>query len=233
MKELQEIVSNKVNDMVNSGVVEKAIEDAVSKCITKVLEDQFRSYGELSKQMEKVIQDKLRIDPDRISIPTYEDQMIKVMNSTLNKFITSEAMVRFEKMAEDKFGALPTEMPVTDFINNIVEYWRDGDDFDKQDMSEEAEVQLEASPYGKSSFTLKINSGKVTPRYSSYARAEEEVELYIIDGKIRCNHSFDPYKTRDVESFIYRCYAQGVVLTGLADFNESDCNLIIKENEWD
>ncbi len=135
MKELQEIVSNKVNDMVNSGVVEKAIEDAVSKCITKVLEDQFRSYGELSKQMEKVIQDKLRIDPDRISIPTYEDQMIKVMNSTLNKFITSEAMVRFEKMAEDKFGALPTEMPVTDFINNIVEYWRDGDDFDKQDMS--------------------------------------------------------------------------------------------------
>ncbi|EPG0327479.1 hypothetical protein ACSWSC_000653 [Vibrio alginolyticus] len=232
MKELQEIVSNKVNEMVSSGVIEKAIEDSVSKCITKVLEDQFHSYGELSKQMEKVIQDKLRIDPDRISIPTYEDQMTKVMNNTLNKFITSEAMVRFERMAADKFGALPTEMPIADFINNIVEYWRDGDDFDKQDMAEEAEVQIEASPYGKSSFTLKINSGKVTPPYSSYSRAGEEVELYVIDGKIRCNHSFDPYKTRDVESFIYRCYAQGVVLTGLEDFDESECNLIIKEDDY-
>ncbi|EJG0880642.1 hypothetical protein [Vibrio parahaemolyticus] len=232
MKELQEIVSNKVNDMVSNGVIEKAIEDAVDKCITKVLEDQFRSYGEFSKQMENIIQSKLRIDPDSISIPTYEDQMAKVMNNTLNKFMTSEAMTRFEKMAADKFGVLPTEMPVADFINNIVEYWRDGDDFDKQDMAQEAEVQIEASPYGKSSFALKINSGKVTPRYSSYARAGEEVELYVIDGKIRCNHSFDPYKTRDVESFIYRSYAQGVALTGLADFDESECNLTIKEDDY-
>ncbi|EJL6784198.1 hypothetical protein HUO05_03590 [Vibrio alginolyticus] len=232
MKELQEIVSNKVNDMVSNGVIEKAIEDAVDKCITKVLEDQFRSYGEFSKQMENIIQSKLRIDPDSISIPTYEDQMAKVMNNTLNKFMTSEAMTRFEKMAADKFGALPTEMPVTDFINTIVENWRSGDDFDKEDMSYEADVQIEPSRYSTNSFRLKIDSGKVSSSYSSFSRVAEEVDLYVMDGKIRCNHSFNPYKTRDVESFIYRCYAQGVVLTGLEDFDESECNLIIKEDDY-
>lgn len=232
MKELQEIVSNKVNEMVSSGVIEKAIEDAVDKCITKVLEDQFRSYGELSNQMEEVIKDKLRIDPKSISIPTYEDQMTKVMNNTLNKFITSEAMVRFEQMAADKFGTLPAEMPVADFINKIVEYWRAGDEFDKEDMNEEAEVSIEESQYCSGSFRLKVDSGKTTSRYSHHARVAEEVELYVVDGKIRCNHSFDPYKTRDVESFVYRCYAQGVVLTGLSDFDESDCNLVIKEDEY-
>lgn len=233
MKELQQIVSDKVNEMVLSGVVEKAIEDAVEKCVTKVLEDQFRSYGELSKQMEQVIQDKLRIATDSISIPSYEDQMTKVMNNTLNKFITSESMIRFEKMAAEKFGTLPKEMPVTDFINKIVEYWRSGDECYKEDMCESAEVSIEQSEYGKGSFSLKVDSGKVSSRYSSISRVSEEVHLYVSDGKIRCNHSFDPYKTRDVESFIYRCYAQGVILTGLADFDESNCNLTIKENEWD
>ena len=232
MKELQEIVSNKVNDMVSNGVIEKAIEDAVDKCITKVLEDQFRSYGEFSKQMENIIQSKLRIDPDSISIPTYEDQMAKVMNNTLNKFMSSEAMTRFEKMAADKFGSLPNEMPVTDFINTIVENWRSGDDFDKEDMSYEADVQIEPSRYSTNSFRLKIDSGKLSSSYSSFSRVAEEVDLYVMDGKIRCNHSFNPYKTRDVESFIYRCFAQGVVLTGLEDFDESECNLIIKEDDY-
>ncbi len=171
MKELQEIVSNKVNDMVSNGVIEKAIEDAVDKCITKVLEDQFHSYGEFSKQMENIIQNKLRIDPDSISIPTYEDQMAKVMNNTLNNFMTSEAMTRFEKMAADKFGALPTEMPVTDFINTIVENWRSGDDFDKEDMSYEADVQIEPSRYSTNSFRLKIDSGKVSSSYSSFFKS--------------------------------------------------------------
>lgn len=233
MKELQQIVSNKVNDMVQSGVIETAIEQAVEKCVTKVLEDQFRSYGELSKQMEKVIQEKLSIATENISIPSYEDQMTKVMNNTLNKFITSEAMMRFEEMAADKFGTLPSEMPLVDFVNKIVEYWRDSDDIYKEDMCDEAEVSVEQSPYSSNSYSLKITSGKFTSRYSSTESVSEQVELYVIDGKIRCNHSFDPYKTRDVESFVYRCYAQGVVLTGFADFDDSDCNLTIKENEWD
>ena len=86
MKDLQQIVNDKVQSMIDENVIQKAIEDGVQSAITTAIENQFRSYGAITKQIEKAIEEGMALNLSDVPFETYNEQMLVAVKQKLGGF---------------------------------------------------------------------------------------------------------------------------------------------------
>lgn len=231
MKELQKIMNAKILEMSEAGTIQKSIETKVEQAIESAINDQFKCYGNVSKQIEKLLNDKLKIDASNIDIPTYNEVLGKAVNQKVNEFFETKAASRMMETMNNLFAPLPDEMTLIEFVNKICEHWKTDEPWDADHLDDYATVEFEESSH--SGYNLKMWKQKESSSSYSSRSNREDIHLYISkEGEIRLRHTWNPTTLHDEDSLIIKAYASNVKLTGLECFDSDDCELSLKDSEY-
>lgn len=225
MKDIQEAVNAKVAEMVNGGAIQKKIEECIQSSIESAIESQFRSYGDVTKQIEDVFKSGFKIDSNKIEFDTYNQVMLGAIKAKLNNYFAEESSSKFMKQLDEMFQPAPESMDIKDFVEQIVSLWK-GENESYYDWSDYAKVELSENDHPISGRNLQMSIDSTSYRSSK----KKEISLYIgEDGEIRLSHkmNYNPTALFGDDAFIFRLYSAGTKLTGLDNFDEDDCDLYV------
>jgi len=229
MKEIQDIVNAQVLKMTESGEIQAAVEKGVKDSINKAINEQFGSWGGITKQLESAFKENLLLDNRNLDIPSLNAVMTEVVNTNINEFYKGQAAEKLHTLMKEKLAPLPNTMKLSEFVDLICKEYKveDYDSFDEVDYY--ATIEFSKSNY--SWFDLKVWKKKE----NSYGRDNgADLQLTISkDGKLQGRHgSTNPYYLFDVDALVFKAYSQGVIFTDFEDFNEDDCDLSLKDSEY-
>ena len=233
MEAIQQIVNNQVQAMIDSGAIQKSIEANIEKSINSAIEDQFRSYGNLTKQIEEGFKEGLKVDFKDMPFEVYNQQMLVAVKTKLGNLFAADASGKFMAEMDKVLDAAPAEMSLKDLVESIARSWKTDEPWAADDLDDYATVELSECEYGDNNRTLKMWKQKESGGYSSYSK-EPDIQLYLINGVIRISHrhSYNPTCFSEHEAFIFKLYSAGTKITGLESFDEDDCDLTLKEFEY-
>lgn len=229
MNSIQDVVNAKVQEMIEGGAIQKKIEESIQQAIESAIDSQFRSYGGITKQIEKVFEDGLSIDPKKIEFDSYNQVMLSAVKGKLNQYFAEGSSSKFMKQLDEIFSPAPDSMDLKCFVEQIVELWK-SDNESYYDWEDYATVDLRENEGIVGGYRLKMKVSGSGYRSST----EKELSLFIgDDGSIRLSHrmTYNPTAMFGDDAFVFRLYAKGTKLTGLDSFNEDDCELYVGINE--
>lgn len=229
MNSIQDVVNAKVQEMIEGGAIQKKIEESIQQSIESAIESQFRSYGGITKQIEKVFEDGLKINPKNIEFDTYNQVMLSAVKTKLNQYFAEESSSKFMKQLGEMFSPAPKEMDIHDFVETIASEWRSSNE-SYYDWEDYASVELDDKEYPTRGRSLKMHVNGTGYRSSK----EKELHLYIgKDGDIRISHNmqYNPTCLFGDDAFIFRLYAAGTKLTNIENFDPDECDLYVGINE--
>lgn len=82
---IQEQVQSALNNIVESGTIEKIIAQKVEKAIEDILSDSLRSYSDFGKKLEEVVKQSLQIDLSKISTLGYQQIVVDIVKQKLQE----------------------------------------------------------------------------------------------------------------------------------------------------
>lgn len=236
MKELQDIVNARVAEMIADGPVKEKIESGVQKAIDKAIEAQFETWGNVTKQLEKAMQEGLQINVGELPFETYNQQMLVAVKARLGNLFQGQASEQFMQQLDKMLEPAPSEMPLTTFVETVAAFWKTEEPWDADELDEYATVELDSKDSSTMDCrTLKMWKQKEHQSYLSGSHQNQpDLQIYLIDGKIRISHgqSYNPTCFSEHEAFVFKLYAAGTVLNGLDEFDPDECELILKETDY-
>lgn len=234
MKELQEIINNKVQQMVNENVIQEAIEKNIEKAIQEAIAQQFASYGNLTKQIKKGLEEGLQINLNDLPFETYNQQMLVAVKQKVGFMFAHEASTKFMEEMDKVLAPAPKEISINELVETVAESWKTDEPWDAIDLDDDATVELEQHSWGSGdSFTLKMWKQKASSSLYSSVTNRPDLEVFISSGNIRISHnqSYNPTCFSEHEAFIFKLYAAGALITGLENFDPDECDLTLKPYE--
>ena len=221
MKELNELVQNKLNEMAESGAIENLINDQVEKLVANALSDTFKSYSPLSKKLAESLKSGLDVDFEKIDYASYNAIMLSAVQGHIDRYFGKQMHKDLDEQIEALLSVPPKEISLADLADNIAKLIRSQLD-EEDDYLSSISFELRES-YGKTlEVTLDTNGSN-----------KNICSLYLGNGPvatIRINHkhnqSFNPTWARDLEqsisAYTFKLYAAKTVITGLEDFDPDD-----------
>lgn len=189
-----------VQDEIKKIDVEKIFKDTLSKqieeTIKKSLKDSLGSYSAFSKSFDDIVEKHLSIDPDRITLPQYNDFVVSQAVEVIQGLMSKDRAAAIKKVLVEKLAPhIAKEIEFSQLVDAIKESLLDTyDDGDCCDRSKYLiECVRENKSYGSGPYyELAVYEGEKKSYDSVLAK------LYVMDGK--CYHHSgkrgDPFAKR-------------------------------------
>ena len=238
MKELQELINAKTKAMSEDGTITALVEKGVERAIESAINDQFRSFGTITKQIEEGFKAGLKIDIDEIDFESYNEQMLVAVKARVGELFKGAASERFMTEMDKILEPAPKEITAQDFVEKVVSFWKTDEPWDADGLDDDATVEWKVSDRASSMKSGSLNMWKQKEQKSygslSSRSAPADLQLYIIDGEIRISHKqhYNPTCFREHEAYVFKLYAAGTKITGLADFDPDVCDLTLKDEDY-
>lgn len=235
MEAIQQIINDKVADMVSGGAIQEAVEKGIEQAVNKAINEQFSSYGGLTKQLEKILKEGLKINTSDLPFETYNEQMLVAVKSKIGVMFKSEAAAKFMSELDKTLAPAPAEMPINELVESIAASWKTDEPWEADDLDECATVELKETDWS-SGDSYGLHLWKQKESLSSYSSRsnQADINLFISDGVIRISHKarYNPTCFNEAEALIFKLYAAGTKITGLESFDPDDCELTLKDSEY-
>lgn len=227
MKELNEIVQNKLNEMASEGKLAGLIEKHVEALVADSVSDIFRSYSPLSKSLKASLEAGLAVSFDEIDYSSYHAIMLSAVQGHIDNYFGEQVRKDLDEQLVTLLGAPPKEMTIGELADNLVKIIRDDLSGDYDDEGYHTNIMVSSdNKYGKG---LKIS----TEGQSSY-RDTQYVHLFFGESgdSIRINHnqkqSFNPTAgfncQEKLNAYIFKLYVAKTKITGWDKFDPEDHN---------
>lgn len=221
MLDLQQIATDHIKKLEQTGVIKTAIEKGIETAIIKAIDNQFGHFGSFSKQVEEVIKAGLKIDPDQIDFQVYNHQITTLIKQRLGNMFEGRSRDRFLEELEGILEPAPEEIDIACLIKEVVRLWGDEQaSFYDDNVSEYATVTLEKRDWGEDSHTLTIDNGS-----GRLSGCKGVIELYLTGGKIGISHRMETNPTvlfRSADAYIFKLYAAGTKVVGVDAYDPED-----------
>jgi hypothetical protein len=226
--DIQAIVDKKIAELTASKQIEALIEKGVEDAIENAIKESFSRYGSLATQIEKGLQEGLQVNFKEVDFDAYNAQMLVFIKGQINGLFESEITERFRKQIGNVIDTPPKEIEFTAFIEKILSFWRSDEEHGD---SQTAHVEVGGNPSFQNRKTPSVKIWKDSDKTNYGA----DIELYIIDEKIRINHNqhYNPTCLSNVEAYLFNLYAAGTSIKNIHEFDEDKCDLCIYQNDWD
>lgn len=235
MEDIQTIVNNHVAKLSEDGSIQATIEKSIESAITKSIEAEFESYGSITKQIKTAIEEGLQINLRELPFETYNQQMLVAVKTRLGNLFAGAASDKFMAEMDELLKPAPKEMPFKEFVETVVEFWKSDEYHDRDELDDYATAEIDDQRVG-SGVSFSMWKKKEYNGHSSLSsrKLSADLQLYIIDGRIRINHrhGYNPTCFSEHEAFVFKLYAAGTVLTGIDGFDADDCDLKLREEEY-
>jgi hypothetical protein len=228
MKELNEIVSQKITEMVKSGAIDKVIEDRIEKTISESIESCLKTYSDFGKSITEKIKDSLQCSGRDIEFPAYNIFISQIIQDKFKSVLESTSIKHLEQLVEKAIDPVTKVSKTSVLIDQIREEWADlaresGDDSIKIESSYNDD---ETALYVK--ITGPEHEGETVVTFYNFKNNEDN--LWHI-GYINTNgHRLTGRSvmragtyTNAVEDILFKYYAMGTKFELDEDFEDIDC----------
>jgi len=210
---IDEIVNNKLKELIEKGEVDKIVEDQLKKAINGIIENTVRRYGEVGKALEKKISETLMSGIDKLDFVMYRTAVLEVIQKQLNGTFLEHAVKPVEKMVSEFMDVLEKkEWNLSEIIEKFIEMEVISD----KDPHESGEISLvvKQSDHGTAWIGFDEDEGKDKDYNCKYRIAvhlnknDNKLWYFSIDDK-----PVSPSKTSSIhgfEEFLFKLYANGV-----------------------
>ena len=123
MKELHQVVSEKLTEMITSGAVEEIIAKNLTKTIEESVKEALRSYGNFGKVVSKKIEEAIMMSAPDINLPLYNTLIAEHINATFSRVMNETALSQFDAMIADILKPVPKESKFSTVMDLIRDCW--------------------------------------------------------------------------------------------------------------
>lgn len=102
--DFQQLVNEKIDNLLKSGFVNEAIEAHAKKMLDEIIKNMFSTYGTLSDTIKKTIEEQLNVSLQNLQIPEYSAIVAGVVRSHLMDSVIDTANVNIRKTVESIVG---------------------------------------------------------------------------------------------------------------------------------
>jgi len=142
MENIKNIIIKCVNKMETDGKIEEIITNQLTKTFKGIIEDIYSSYGKLHKELKIELTKVLKIDLANTTLPDYKSNLLKIIQSCLEKNLSNVSMEKFEKDVNLLLTSdAPKEIKISELIEKFI------DNIDKDDSYGEISFHHETSKY--------------------------------------------------------------------------------------
>lgn len=230
MQDIKDIVNAEVLRMTTSGEIQEAVEKGVRDSINRAIKSQFESYGGITKQLENIFKENMKVDNRHLEIPSLNAVMTEVVNANINEFYKGQAAEKLHALMKEKLAPIPDSMKIGEFVEMICKCWF-ADEYDSFcDVSDYAIVEFEKTNHGW--FKLEMWKNGKESTFGRDIKGDLEVTISS-NGSIMGRHgSKNPYYLFDEDALIFKAYAQGVKFTELESFDPYDYDMSLKDSDY-
>lgn len=117
--EFRQMVINALDKHVESGLVEKCVEEQVAKTIKEIVSDQLRAYSNFGEQLKVAVKESLALNGS-LDLPAYNDALLKIVRLQLETY-TRDCL---EKQVAQNLTKLLEPPPAEIKLSQLVEMYR-------------------------------------------------------------------------------------------------------------
>lgn len=121
MKELEEQVVKAFRTMVESGQLEKSIQEKVARTVNEVLDESLKSWSPFGKALKEHVATQLNVDFRALGLGGYNDLVLSVIRSKLDSLIDATWKADLEKGMEDLLRGGPSEIKLSELMAELKE----------------------------------------------------------------------------------------------------------------
>lgn len=213
------LIKEKISEINFEEIAIKAATDSIQKSVEKAIKEQFSSYSDFTKQLEKHLASELKIDFATIKLPEYREFLIGKISESLSKFTTEDqAKAIREYIAEKVVGEGRETIPFNTFWDELVEMIEECID---EESGMHYELISECDSLGFQKIKLVFDS----ERNYSYSKGEKRECLYIGLHKDHIYHVrksesvFDNFP--QIETWLKALKYQRTIITNIEDNQHS------------
>ncbi|KWK79403.1 hypothetical protein WM16_07620 [Burkholderia ubonensis] len=125
MKELEQVVASAFSNIVNAGVIEKAIEEKLSKTITSIIDEELRSYSDFGKLLSEHVKKAVQVDFSNLGIPGYNDLILKIIRQRVDASLNEQIEKHVTSQLEELLAPAPEEIKLSELVADFIKFQAD------------------------------------------------------------------------------------------------------------
>lgn len=226
LPDLAEIVRRQFEAVAASGVVERMVEERLTKTIEDVLKEQLRDWSDFGKALSEKVKGSLQI-ADMKDLPNYGQFMSNIIAKNVDRQLHGKYAAQLAKDVEELFVDAPAEITLADLIAAFKEHitkdvYREHDD--------EISLHMEFS-YGSWWIALDKSSGKgkyqCDMRFMVMRDTGKVFALYLDGSEIKKEIFVGPFD--NFERLLMRIYVMGTKVIIEEGASEHDFDLSLRD----
>lgn len=228
--ELEKIIQEKLNLLIENGSVEALIEKQITSAVSNVLEDLFRSYGDIGKGLKEVLGEKLKISLEDLDIGPWSLMVNNVVERAINGTALEAAKERIQKDVHEVLWIMENKnWKLSEIVTKYL---------DTLDESDTPEFEIQESSYGYT--YIYIGKKKEKSKYDTYSsygpkKVEDGIMLHMDkENKVfsvsNRGKVLDPRvdKPNHWETFLMNLWANNCII----EIDESEARDVIETREY-
>ena len=222
-------IEKAISKIFSSGKAEEFIKDAAEKAVKDSIDNAFRSYGKVGKQIESMLEEALQLDMANFNLQSYNHSIAGMVQKLTLIHLEQDAQRVISERLSEMLTPVPKEITVQDMVDRFIESWKDYGDF-----SIRPEIDIQKSAWSEESCSLKLwKDGRHWDHSLTSAKREKEpeVNIYVYKGRILIPHLhtgvFSSKQTFEMETFIYLMAVGGTLITDIHEVTADDIDLEI------
>jgi hypothetical protein len=120
--DLKVTLTSIIDNMVESGAIEKAITAAVEKAVLEAVTSSMRTYSDFGKQLEEAVKGALKLH-GTIDLPSYNDSILKIVarqvESHTNAIIQKQVAERLKELLQPAPESITLSKLVEEYIEHV------------------------------------------------------------------------------------------------------------------
>ncbi|MCI3197737.1 hypothetical protein GXP75_19105 [Bacillus sp. HU-1818] len=120
--DLNLIVNKTLSELNEDGYVEKIVKKQIEDTIQDIINDTLKSWSDFGKELKQQVQNQMKINLDRLDIPSYNQVVINTIKGELERSVHEEGAKRIQESLQEILGTGKDEYKLSELINEIVEY---------------------------------------------------------------------------------------------------------------
>lgn len=122
MEQLQQAVGNAFANIVASGVIEKAIEENLTKTVASIINEHLRSYSQFGQALGEHVKNAMQIDFSNLGLPGYNDFILKTIRNQVSQLAEDSIAKHVEKQLAALLAPAPAEIKLSELVSDFVKY---------------------------------------------------------------------------------------------------------------
>ncbi|MFM2589432.1 hypothetical protein [Vibrio sp. TBV020] len=123
MKELQQIVNDQINTMIETGAIEKMIEERLNQAVKETVNKSMCSYGDFGKALKGKVEESLNNAITHVTLPEYNKFIADVINESYSKVLEDNSKKQLVELITDTIEMPEAQISMQDLLDEVARCW--------------------------------------------------------------------------------------------------------------